>query len=166
MHEIINRNQDGEQHAMGKRSKPVIQPMRTLQCTRAESARWQSHKLRVQTLTLWCSAQEPPGVLSLYGSQGLFVDSVNFRPVHSLKRQIVPLGRQNVGEILEHRFVNADSSTEDGKEDYSGGKAQSSIPRNQHDIRGIIHHSYLYVVLLAYIRSKPSSPHPIASEGH
>lgn len=85
-------------------------------------------------------AQEAPGVLGIYGTQGLYVDSANLRPGQSLKRQIVPTGRHDVGEILEHRFVSADSSSVLEKE---GRKAQSAFPRDQHDIHGIIHHSYM-----------------------
>lgn len=105
-----------------------------------------------------CGAgQEEPGVLNLQGLQGISVDSAHFRSVQSLKRLIPLSGKQNIGEILEHRFVHTGlSDPTENNEPHIGGKAQSRLPRDSHDIRGIIHHSYLCVIAV-------SNPSPLVA---
>ncbi|CDJ39526.1 hypothetical protein, conserved [Eimeria tenella] len=99
---------------------------------------------KLQDAIKWTGGQEEPGVLNLQGLQGISVDSAHFRSVQSLKRLIPLSGKQNIGEILEHRFVHTGlSDPTENNEPHIGGKAQSRLSRDSHDIRGIIHHSYL-----------------------
>lgn len=69
------------------------------------------------------------------------------RPLQGLKRQIAPPGKPNFGDVLEHRFVNGNPHNSGGCKPHVGGKALSNVHRDQHDIRGIISHSYVYVLV-------------------
>ncbi|CDJ30200.1 uncharacterized protein EMH_0026800 [Eimeria mitis] len=99
---------------------------------------------KLQDLINWTSnGSEESEILHNHGLHGSSAGGEKFRTSHSLKRQIAPPGEQKFGEILEHRFVKANPSDPVGNNRHSGGKASLCVNRDQHDIRGIISHSYM-----------------------
>ncbi|CDJ56866.1 hypothetical protein, conserved [Eimeria maxima] len=91
----------------------------------------------------------------------------NFRislsgPQVSLKRQIAPPGKQDFGEVLQHRFATADACSPERCKHHTGVRAPSCLHRDQHDMRGIISHSY--VIGDAAVHSHRRTSHVHAAE--
>ncbi|KAL8424288.1 hypothetical protein Efla_002906 [Eimeria flavescens] len=79
--------------------------------------------------------------LNFYGPQGLLFDSANQRSAQSAKKQAGAYFSDRVGELIEHRFINVDSSAEATRDEHCGGKL-TALLRRVRDTRDIIHHGH------------------------
>ncbi|KAL8270471.1 hypothetical protein Esti_005618 [Eimeria stiedai] len=99
----------------------------------------------VHPFVLLCSADTRASeALNVLGTQGLLVDSAKLRLASFMKRQVGSSSGDHVGELLEHRFIHAGSSGVEAGRRLFGGKARGLQVRESHDMRGIIHHSYIH----------------------
>lgn len=99
---------------------------------------------KLQDVISWtASGPEESENLYVHGIRGSSAGRGEFCPSKSLKRQIGPPGKQDFGQVLQHRFMNANQHNPEGYKPNTGGKAPSCLHRDQHDMRGIISHSYM-----------------------
>lgn len=118
---------------------------------------------KLQDLIKWTSSgPEESESLNIHGLHGSSAGVGEFRRSQSLKRQIAPPGKQDFGEVLQHRFATADACSPERCKHHTGVRAPSCLHRDQHDMRGIISHSY--VIGDAAVHSHRRTSHVHAAE--
>lgn len=95
-------------------------------------------------LSLEYGSKERSDALSFPSSHAGHIDSSNFRYAQGVRRQHGHVLKSDVGPILSHRFVTADAVERNVS--CVSGRSRSTMARDRDDIRGIIHHAYLYVL--------------------
>ena len=100
---------------------------------------------------MYHSGPEESESLNIHGLHGSSAGVGEFRRSQSLKRQIAPPGKQDFGEVLQHRFATADACSPERCKHHTGVRAPSCLHRDQHDMRGIISHSYVYVTFYHHL---------------